>query len=44
MTARESCVTPVIGAAGLSLALTTCIVWNLTLWWNGRRKKVVPAA
>jgi hypothetical protein len=31
-------------AAGLSLALTTCIVWNLTLWWNGRRKKVVPAA
>ncbi|WP_426612192.1 hypothetical protein [Bradyrhizobium sp. McL0616] len=26
-------------AIGLSLALTTCIVWNLTLWWNGRRKK-----
>jgi hypothetical protein len=25
-------------AAGLSLALTTCIVWNLGLWWMGRRK------
>ncbi|MFT4121447.1 hypothetical protein [Bradyrhizobium sp.] len=30
--------------AGLSLGLATCIVWNLTLWWNGRRKRVVPAA
>ena len=28
-------------AIGLSLALTTCIVWNLTLWWMGRRKRVV---
>lgn len=25
----------------LSLGLATCIGWNLTLWWNGRRK---PAA
>lgn len=25
-------------AIGLSLALATCIVWNLTLWWSGRRK------
>ncbi len=25
-------------AAALSLALATCIVWNLGLWWNGRRK------
>jgi hypothetical protein len=24
--------------AGLSLALATCIGWNLALWWNGRRK------
>lgn len=23
---------------GLSLALATCVVWNLTLWWNGRRR------
>jgi hypothetical protein len=22
----------------LSLALTTCVSWNLGLWWNGRRK------
>jgi hypothetical protein len=22
----------------LSLALATCVSWNLTLWWNGRRK------
>jgi hypothetical protein len=27
-------------AIGLSLGLTTCIVWNLTLWWNGRRKRL----
>ena len=25
---------------GLSLALTTCVSWNLGLWWNGRRKLV----
>jgi hypothetical protein len=25
-------------AVGLSLALATCVSWNLTLWWNGRRK------
>jgi len=22
----------------LSLALATCVIWNLMLWWNGRRK------
>jgi hypothetical protein len=27
-------------AIGLSLALTTCVSWNLGLWWNGRRKLV----
>ena len=27
-------------AIGLSLALSTCIGWNLALWWNGRRKAV----
>ena len=26
-------------AIGLSLALATCIGWNLALWWNGRRKR-----
>jgi len=25
-------------AIGLSLALATCISWNLALWWNGQRK------
>jgi hypothetical protein len=25
---------------GLSLALATCVSWNLGLWWNGRRKFV----
>ncbi len=25
-------------AMGLSLALATCIFWNLALWWSGRRK------
>ncbi len=25
-------------ATGLSVALITCIAWNLSLWWNGRRK------
>jgi hypothetical protein len=25
-------------AIGLSLALATCISWNLALWWNGRGK------
>jgi hypothetical protein len=25
-------------AIGLSLALATCIGWNLALWWNGRRR------
>jgi hypothetical protein len=27
-------------AIWLSLALATCIGWNLALWWNGRRKVV----
>ncbi len=31
-------------AIGLSLALATCIAWNLTLWWNGRRKRLMAAA
>jgi hypothetical protein len=26
-------------AVGLSLALATCVSWNLGLWWNGRRKR-----
>jgi hypothetical protein len=26
-------------ALGLSLALATCVSWNLGLWWNGRRKR-----
>jgi hypothetical protein len=29
---------PLGSAAALSLALMTCIVWNLGLWWVGRRK------
>ncbi|WP_407177550.1 hypothetical protein [Bradyrhizobium sp. STM 3562] len=28
-------------AVGLSLALATCVGWNLALWWNGRRKVAV---
>jgi hypothetical protein len=27
---------------GLSLALATCIGWNLSLWWLGRRKVARP--
>ena len=27
-------------AIGLSLALATCVGWNLSLWWLGRRKAV----
>ena len=27
-------------AIGLTLALLTCVLWNLALWWNGRRKAV----
>jgi len=30
-------------AIALSLALATCVGWNLGLWWNGRRKLVRPA-
>jgi hypothetical protein len=26
--------------AALSLALATCVSWNLALWWNGRRRLV----
>jgi hypothetical protein len=29
---------PLGSATALSLALTTCVVWNLGLWWLGRRK------
>jgi len=25
-------------AIGLTLALATCVSWNLGLWWHGRRK------
>jgi hypothetical protein len=28
-------------AIGLSLALATCVVWNLALWLNGRRRGLV---
>ena len=28
-------------AIGLSCALATCIGWNLTLWWMGRRKRAM---
>ncbi|TPQ36969.1 hypothetical protein C2U70_11745 [Bradyrhizobium guangdongense] len=24
---------------GLSFALATCVIWNLTLWWSGTRKR-----
>jgi hypothetical protein len=27
-------------AVGLSLALMTCVSWNLGLWWNGRKRVV----
>jgi hypothetical protein len=32
---------PLGSAAALSLALATCIVWNLTLWRIGRRKAAI---
>ncbi|MDN5002993.1 hypothetical protein ACFQZO_19360 [Bradyrhizobium sp. GCM10027634] len=28
---------------GLFLALATCVTWNLTLWWSGRRRRRVDA-
>ena len=28
---------------GLSLALASCVVWNLTLWWFGRRRTRIEA-
>ncbi|MEW6644483.1 MAG: hypothetical protein AB1586_28540 [Pseudomonadota bacterium] len=31
---------PLGSAAALSLALATCIGWNLSLWWLSRRRKV----
>lgn len=31
-------------AIGLCLALGTCIVWNLTLWWMGRRKRLAAVS
>jgi hypothetical protein len=31
---------PLGSAAALSLALATCVVWNLALWWLGRRRMV----
>jgi hypothetical protein len=30
-------------AIGLSLALATCVMWNLTLWWSGRRRLRIEA-
>jgi hypothetical protein len=31
-------------AAGLMLGLSTCVIWNLALWWDGRRKLAVIAS
>jgi hypothetical protein len=31
-------------AISLSLALATCLVWNLALWWLGRRRAAVIAS
>jgi hypothetical protein len=31
-------------AAALSLALATSVVWNLGLWWLGRRKAALIAS
>ncbi|WFU72440.1 hypothetical protein [Bradyrhizobium sp. CB2312] len=30
-------------AIGLFLALATCVTWNLTLWWSGRRRQRIEA-
>ena len=35
---------PLGSAAALSLALATCVVWNLGLWWLGRRRVAVIAS
>src|SRR5271156_1042476 len=35
---------PLGSAAALSLALATCITWNLGLWWLGRRRIAVIAS
>jgi hypothetical protein len=29
-------------AIGLSIALATCVSWNLVLWWGGRRRAALP--
>src|SRR5579871_1477947 len=34
---------PLGSAAALSLALATCVIWNLALWWIGRRKLATAA-
>jgi hypothetical protein len=31
-------------AVALSLALATCVSWNLGLWWNGRRRAAALVA
>jgi hypothetical protein len=35
---------PLGSAAALGLALATCVVWNLGLWWLGRRRVAVIAS
>jgi hypothetical protein len=35
---------PLGSAAALSLALATGVVWNLGLWWLGRRKVVASSS
>ena len=35
---------PFGSAVALSLALTTCVSWNLGLWWNGRRRAAALVA
>ncbi|MFZ0767053.1 MAG: hypothetical protein WBV83_06695 [Bradyrhizobium sp.] len=34
---------PLGSVAALSLALATCVVWNLMLWWLGRRRTASPS-
>jgi hypothetical protein len=34
---------PLGSAAALSLALATCVAWNLGLWWLGRRRMATLA-
>jgi hypothetical protein len=35
---------PLGSAIALSLALATCVIWNLALWWIGRRRNAVIAS